>query len=623
MSIFKQGTFQTFANMTPAQIETKRQLMAAMMPKYGDVDYVGEGLGQLFTGIARGAAHRKLDKAEGEGRKTAEEAFKRLFGTANSAGSADVQGPLSVLGVAPITPVDPSNPEAIASDAMTALGKGATAEGIKAGLVARGMPEHIAEGFVMNFQDESGLNPAINEVAPLVPGSRGGFGLAQWTGPRRKALEAFAAERGMPVSDPGVQMDFLMTELQGPEAAAWSKISGAGTSGEAAAAIVNNFLRPAEEHRTRREAAYLGGAAPSGGQGGIPMAELQLAMANPWLMSDPGMASIIQAEFQRQTQQADPMYQLQLQKAQLDLEKAQQPEGPPEEFATRMFTLNSLGVDPQSEEGKVYLMTGKLPEANGGQTTQYGTTLQFFTKDGKLRAGVIGNDGTMKEVPPPDGGDWATGVDKVDAGTKWIFYDKRTGQMVGEEPKDLRGAESEKAIGAAEGEAAGKAVTGLSGTIAQADEAIALIDSITADPALPGITGMVQGRLPPLSQAGTDLNVKITQLQGKAFLEAFESLKGGGAITEREGQAATDAMARLNRAQSTEAYIAALNELKAIMQKGVERARAKAGQAGGDPSPQTDAEMGVPGAPAVGTIEDGWEYIGGDPAQPESWRKVQ
>jgi hypothetical protein len=362
MSIFKQGTFQTFANMTPAQIETKRQLMAAMMPKYGDVDYVGEGLGQLFTGIARGAAHRKLDKAEGEGRKTAEEAFKRLFGTANSAGSADVQGPLSVLGVAPITPVDPSNPEAIASDAMTALGKGATAEGIKAGLVARGMPEHIAEGFVMNFQDESGLNPAINEVAPLVPGSRGGFGLAQWTGPRRKALEAFAAERGMPVSDPGVQMDFLMTELQGPEAAAWSKISGAGTSGEAAAAIVNNFLRPAEEHRTRREAAYLGGAAPSGGQGGIPMAELQLAMANPWLMSDPGMASIIQAEFQRQTQQADPMYQLQLQKAQLDLEKAQQPEGPPEEFSTRMFTLNSLGIDPQSEEGKVYLMTGKLPE---------------------------------------------------------------------------------------------------------------------------------------------------------------------------------------------------------------------------------------------------------------------
>ena len=129
---------------------------------------------------------------------------------------------------------------------------------IRAGLIARGMPPHIADGFVMNFRDESGLDPNINEVAPVVPGSRGGFGLAQWTGPRRTALEQFAASRGAPASDLDTQLDFLMTELQGPEAWAWQRISAAPDAGQAGASIVDHFLRPAEAHRARRSASYLG-----------------------------------------------------------------------------------------------------------------------------------------------------------------------------------------------------------------------------------------------------------------------------------------------------------------------------------------------------------------------------
>ena len=50
---------------------------------------------------------------------------------------------------------------------------------IIAGLVARGMPLHIAQGVVANMKAESGLQPGINEIAPVVPGSRGGFGLNQ------------------------------------------------------------------------------------------------------------------------------------------------------------------------------------------------------------------------------------------------------------------------------------------------------------------------------------------------------------------------------------------------------------------------------------------------------------
>ena len=127
------------------------------------------------------------------------------------------------------------------------------------GLVKRGMAPHVAEAFAWNARDESRMDPGINEIAPLVPGSRGGFGLMQWTGPRRRALEAFAAERGVDVADPQMQMDFLMTELQGPEASAARAIFAAPDAQTAAAAIVNKFLRPAEVNRAKREAAYLGG----------------------------------------------------------------------------------------------------------------------------------------------------------------------------------------------------------------------------------------------------------------------------------------------------------------------------------------------------------------------------
>jgi len=125
------------------------------------------------------------------------------------------------------------------------------------GLVDRGLPKHVAKGFVMNFRDESGLDAGINEANPLVEGSRGGFGLYQVTGPRRVAYEEFAKKQGKPLDDIDAQLDFLMMELDSTESSAAKKIMSTGTAGEAASAIVNSFLRPAAEHRERRSARYL------------------------------------------------------------------------------------------------------------------------------------------------------------------------------------------------------------------------------------------------------------------------------------------------------------------------------------------------------------------------------
>jgi hypothetical protein len=133
-------------------------------------------------------------------------------------------------------------------------------EYVIASLVQRGVPEHVAQGVVMNFQDESGLNTGIQEQAPT--SGRGGFGLAQWTGPRRVALEHYARATGRSVDDPEMQLDFFMDENAGPEAAAWKQVMASPTAQDAAVAFVRHWERPASQHAALRSARYAGGTAP-------------------------------------------------------------------------------------------------------------------------------------------------------------------------------------------------------------------------------------------------------------------------------------------------------------------------------------------------------------------------
>ncbi len=134
-----------------------------------------------------------------------------------------------------------------------------TAEQVVTGLVNRGVPEHTATGVAMNFADESGYDTGLEERRPT--SGRGGFGLAQWTGPRRVALETYAAERGTSVDDADTQLDFFMKENNGAEASAWAKVLAAPTDKDAAVAFLTEWERPAPEHQATRAAKYGGMAA--------------------------------------------------------------------------------------------------------------------------------------------------------------------------------------------------------------------------------------------------------------------------------------------------------------------------------------------------------------------------
>jgi hypothetical protein len=106
-----------------------------------------------------------------------------------------------------------------------------------------------------------------------------------------------------------------------------------------------------------------------------------------------------------------------------------------------------------------------------------------------------------------------------------------------------------------------------------------------------GATWLPGARFIPGSDTASFMS-RHDQIKGASFLEAFESLKGGGAITEKEGQKATDAINRMSTATSEAEYVRAAMDLQDVMRKGVANAQSKATRAGGGG-----------GAPATGGVK--------------------
>lgn len=120
----------------------------------------------------------------------------------------------------------------------------------------------------------------------------------------------------------------------------------------------------------------------------------------------------------------------------------------------------------------------------------------------------------------------------------------------------------------------------LPNVIQQAEQTSQLIDDLIKHPGLKPAVGL-SSKLDPRNYipgtSATDFKVRLDQLQGKQFLQAFESLKGGGVITDLEGKKATDAIARMNTSQSEKEFVKSAREFQKIIADGLERSKAKAG----------------------------------------------
>lgn len=149
-------------------------------------------------------------------------------------------------------------------------------------------------------------------------------------------------------------------------------------------------------------------------------------------------------------------------------------------------------------------------------------------------------------------------------------------------------AERMKAASKYTGEQFAKAQGDLPGAVARADEAIQLIDQMVGKKdgkgkegkPHPGFTGAVGAgiglRFVP-GTAAASFQALYDQVTGGAFLQAYETLRGTGQITEIEGAKATAAITRMNLAQSEPEFIAAAREFQSVIRKGVERSKTKAG----------------------------------------------
>ena len=121
-------------------------------------------------------------------------------------------------------------------------------EGLMGAILAVFPQAEMAAAIYGNLIQESGGDPTAENTI-------GAFGLAQWLGPRRRALERFARDRGLDVNDANTQLLFMREELQTTERRAAERIQpflDAGDVEGAARAFSRYYERPGE-HEANNE----------------------------------------------------------------------------------------------------------------------------------------------------------------------------------------------------------------------------------------------------------------------------------------------------------------------------------------------------------------------------------
>ena len=622
MNLFQQGDFLISPDTTPEMLQAKRDRLAALMPQYGKAQYIGEGLGQLFNGIGTGRQNKAMDAFQGDRSAEAAQQFAAATG-----------GPMSILGMrqqeqpTAFNP-DPTAPTTIGNDTMAALGKPSNNGGLQQGIIETAQALGI---------DPADLATAISyETAGTFDPTKAGP-TTQW-GQHRGLIqfgEPQAAKYGVDWNDPigsqlganGAVAKYLQDTGVKPGMGMMDIYSAinAGGVGRYGASDANNGGAPGTVadkvnsqmagHR-QKAMALLGGeytpanaGAPTQGQpmqGGQDMDALLQAQANPWLTQSQravldGMIS------QRQSQQAaaeerywrqnDPAYQQGLIKGQLEIDAMRNPA--PQKRDTQFIKGIGL-VDSQTGE-----TVNDFGGTGGGSAdgTEYGLTPQYGTdKDGNLVLIQLAKDGTAKQTMLPDGVALQKGVEKLDLGTSFQWYNTVTGEAIGEKiPKDNRGAASETAIGAVTGKAEGENIAASESDVQAAQNALDLIQSLRDDPDRirgTGVSAMLNG-VP--GTRGFNYQQKVDQAKGGAFLSAIQQMRGMGALSNNEGSAATAAVARINTAMTEDAFLAALDDYEKIVKQGMERA--KRNGAGQQAAPQAPPQDGTQNNDPLGLFQ--------------------
>lgn len=236
-----------------------------------------------------------------------------------------------------------------------------------------------------------------------------------------------------------------------------------------------------------------------------------------------------------------------------------------EQLKAQMPDYMAVGKRVFDKRNGKFLDTG----AGSAETPQYGMSPIFMQDDkGNVIVGQLGDNNTLSPSRMPD-------QYKV-----MSPYDKSY--------QTTQGSENAKTTAEAQGQI---------GSMRQIAQSINFqIKDLKDDPYLPNMLGPWDSRMPNVSSNAARVQSKINQLQGGAFLQARQLLKGGGQITDYEGQKAEQAFIRLNTAQKPEDFKAALDEFNYWVQEGLKKLEAQANGQGANyqPTPMGGGSSGAP-----------------------------
>lgn len=153
----------------------------------------------------------------------------------------------------------------------------------------------------------------------------------------------------------------------------------------------------------------------------------------------------------------------------------------------------------------------------------------------------------------------------------------------------------------------------LSTKVQSAQDTIGTIDEILGDDSLSEMVGIASA-FPTIPGGGVaDLEAKVEQFRNQLTLENLDKMSG--VLTDRDIQVLASAASGLETSMSPDAFKRQLNKIKSTLNRGINKNKSKLKGI----APEK-AQPEFAGAPSVGTIEGGYEYLGGDPASPKSWR---
>lgn len=269
-------------------------------------------------------------------------------------------------------------------------------------------------------------------------------------------------------------------------------------------------------------------------------------------------------------------------------------------------------LDLAYKQAQIAAMEREAQMGPGGNETFFGNAVPMQDENGNIVLGQMSNQGRWQPLQGAEGYSPAPTTKQIDTGTEIITTDIYGNELY-RTPKDIRGAEVEQAIGAAEG----AAIAAAPADVAAGEMALDLLNQIETNPELPWATGQsVQfggnTGLIPGTQGRMDFQNLVDQATSGAFLTAISDMRGLGSLSNAEGQTATAAVTRMNTATSEAAFRKALADYREVIQRGLDKARSRL------PGSSNQGQQG----PSVGMVEDGYRFIGGNPSDPNAWEKV-